>query len=142
MIWYIQKDLRPSVRVEIEQRGQELDSFEKLIKKAIDAKAKAALWPCSYACNTNQRCLRDSWLSAAKASTQSQLIKDSSVKEPKSGPQESKVPASERSNSAETSEKARKKKKKKDKRHQGQKPQESSTPTTGSNLINLFVGKP
>ena len=53
MIWYFQKDLRPSVRVEIEQRGRELTSFKELVKKAVDAEAKAALWPRSYACETN-----------------------------------------------------------------------------------------
>ena len=42
------------MQVKIEQRGRELDSFEEIVEKAIDAKAKAALKPRSYACNTNQ----------------------------------------------------------------------------------------
>ena len=93
MIWYLQKSLRPSVRVKMEQRGLELDSFEELVEKAVDAKVKAAFRPRSYACKTDQHCLRGSWLSAAKASTQSQPIKDPRVEEPKSRPQESKAPA-------------------------------------------------
>ena len=53
MIWYFQEGLRPSVRVEIEQRGRELNSFKELIQKAVDAKAKAALRPRFYACKTD-----------------------------------------------------------------------------------------
>ena len=53
MIRYFQKGLRPSIKVEIKQHGQELNSFGGLVKKAVDAKAKAALRPCFYACKTN-----------------------------------------------------------------------------------------
>ena len=53
MIRYFRKSLYPSVRVEIEQRGQELDSFEERFEKAVDAEAKAVLRPRSYACETN-----------------------------------------------------------------------------------------
>ena len=86
MIWYFQEGLRPLVKVEIEQRGRELNSFKELVEKAVDAGAKAALRPHSYACETNQHCLRGSRLSAAKANTQDQPIKDSRVEKPKSKP--------------------------------------------------------
>ena len=43
MIRYFREGLRPSVRVEIEQRSRKLDSFKELVEKAVDAKAKAAL---------------------------------------------------------------------------------------------------
>ena len=56
MIRYFPKDLKPSVSVEIEQRGQKLDSFEEIVEKAVDAKIKVALRPGSYACETNQHC--------------------------------------------------------------------------------------
>ena len=39
--------------VQIEQCGRELNSFEEIVEKTVDAKAKAALRPCSYARNTN-----------------------------------------------------------------------------------------
>ena len=48
MIQYFQKGLRPLVQVEIEQRGQELNNFEEIIKKAGNAKAKAVLRRCFY----------------------------------------------------------------------------------------------
>ena len=57
MIWYFQKAFRPLVRVEIEQWGQELDSFKELVKKAVDAKAKIALQPHCYAHKIDQHCL-------------------------------------------------------------------------------------
>ena len=37
----------------MKQRGQELDSFEELVQKAIDAEPKAAFWLRSYICNTD-----------------------------------------------------------------------------------------
>ena len=70
MIWYFREGLRPSVRVEMEQCGRELNSFEELIEKTVDAEAKAALQPRSYARKTNQYCFRGSRPSAAKANTQ------------------------------------------------------------------------
>ena len=117
MIRYFWKGLCPLVRVKIEQRGQELDSFEELVKKAVDAEAKTALRLRSYTCETNQHCLRGIRPSAAKASTQGQLIKDPRVEESKSRPQKLKLPAPQRFDSAETSEKLWKEKKKNDRRN-------------------------
>ena len=99
----------------MEQCGQELNSFEEIIEKTVDAKAKATFRPRSYACKTDQHYIRGSWPFAAKANTQSQLVKDPKVKEPKSRTQKLKVPALQCSNSAKTSKQAQKEKKKKDK---------------------------
>ena len=93
MIQYFRKGLRPSVKVEMKQHGRELDSFKDLIKKAVNAKAKAALQLRLYAYKTDQHCLRDSQPSAAKTSTQGQLMKDLKVEKPKSRPQKLKAPA-------------------------------------------------
>ena len=71
MIWYFWKGLRPSVKVEMEQRGQELDSFKKLVKKSVNTKAKATIRPHFYACKTDQHCFEEIRPSAAKASLQS-----------------------------------------------------------------------
>ena len=113
MIWYFQEGFWLSIRVEIEQRGQELDSFEELIKKVVNVEAKAAFRPHSYAHKTDQHCLRGSRLSAAKASTQNQPMKDPRVEKPGSGPRKSKTLAFQRFDNAETSKKAWKEKKKK-----------------------------
>ena len=106
MIQYFREGLRPSMQVKMEQRGQKLNSFEEIVKKAIDAKAKAALRPCSYAHNTNQHCLWGSPPSGAKTSAQGQLMKDPRVEEPKPKSQKQKASAPQRSNSTETSKQA------------------------------------
>ena len=89
-----------------------------LVEKAVDAKAKAALRPRSYACKTDQHFLQGSQLSAAKPSIQSQPMKDPRVEEPKKS-QKAKALALQHSNSSETSKQAWKGKKKKDKQYQG-----------------------
>ena len=104
MIWYFRESLCPSLRVEIEQRGWELDSFEELVKKTVNAEAKASLRPRSYARKTDQHCFQDSWPSAVKASTQGQLMKDPKIKKTKFRPQESKTLAAQRFKSVEISE--------------------------------------
>ena len=86
MIWYLSKGLRSLVRVEIKQRGQELNSFEKLVKKTVNAEAKAALRPRFYAWETNQYCRQGSLPLVAKANTKNQTMKDLRVEEPKSRP--------------------------------------------------------
>ena len=106
MIWYFWEGLRPSVRIKIDQRGRELDSFKELVKNIVDAETKAALRPHSYARKTDQHYLRGSRPSAAKSSTQGQAMMDPRVEEPKSRPQKSKVPARQRSKSSETFEQA------------------------------------
>ena len=53
MIQYYREGLRTSVKVEIDQRGQKLNSFKEVVKKAINAKAKTAFRPRSYACKTD-----------------------------------------------------------------------------------------
>ena len=115
MIWYFREGLRPSVRVETEQCGREVNSFEELVEKAVDARAKAALRSRSCARETDQHCIQGSRPSAAKTSTQSQPMKDQRVEERKSRPQKSKAPAPQHStDNAETSDHARKEKKKKE----------------------------
>ena len=102
MIQYFREGLCPSVKIEMEQRGQKLNSFQELVKKAVDVEAKAAIRPCSYARKTDQYCLRQSRPLAAKASTQGQPMKDPRVEEPKK-PQELNAWAPQRSDTSETS---------------------------------------
>ena len=94
------------MRVEMEQRGRELDSFKEIVKKTVNAKAKAALMPCSYARNTDQHCFQGSWPSAAKTSIQGKPIKDPRVEKPKPRSQEQKISSTQRFDSSETSKQA------------------------------------
>ena len=126
----------------MKQCGRELDRFEELVEKAFDAEAKAALWPCSYAREIDQYCLRGSRLSAAKASTQGQLMKDPRVEEPKSRPQKLKALSPQRFDSAETFDKARKKKKKNKCRNKRDcRARKGSIPATGVNTTNADDSK-
>ena len=43
IIRYFREGLRPSIRAQLDARGRELDSWEEVIKKTIDAKAKVSL---------------------------------------------------------------------------------------------------
>ena len=86
MIRYFRKGFCPSVRVKREQCDQELDSFEELVKKAVDAEAKVALRPRFYARKTDQHYLWGSQPSVAKASTHGQPMKDPRFEKPKLKP--------------------------------------------------------
>ena len=144
MIRYFPKGLCPSIRMKMKQYGRELDNFEELVKKTINVEAKAALRPRSYARKTDQHCFWSSWPSIAKASTQSQSMKDPRFEKPKSKPQESKALARQRSDNAETSKKGRKEKKKNDLKHWRScwSDNESfrATAATGSNTTNNSAG--
>ena len=45
MLKYFRKGLKPSILAELEYWDLELESFNQMVKKAIDAKAKSALRP-------------------------------------------------------------------------------------------------
>ena len=67
----------------MEEYGQELNSFEEIVKKTIDAKNKATFRPCFYARKIDQHWLWGSWAVGTKAGNQSQPIKDSRFEKPK-----------------------------------------------------------
>ena len=54
----------------MEQRSQKLDSFKKIVKKAVNAKVKAVFRSRFYACKTNQHYFQDTWPAAIKANIQ------------------------------------------------------------------------
>ena len=45
MLRYFREGLKPSVLAELEHRDLELESFDQMVKKAVDAEAKSALRP-------------------------------------------------------------------------------------------------
>ena len=57
------------MRVKMEQCGQKLNNFKKIVKKIVNAKATVAFRPCSYTCNIDQKNFCGSQLSVAKTST-------------------------------------------------------------------------
>ena len=74
----------------MQQRGRELHIWEELVKKAVDAEAKAGLRLTYYVRETDQRCLRGirpAHTTTAKAQTQgSSSMRDLRVEEPKYKP--------------------------------------------------------
>ena len=59
MLRYIREGLKPSVLAELGYRDLELESFNQMVKKVVDAKTKSALRSCSNIKEMDQSC---SWL--------------------------------------------------------------------------------
>ena len=142
MIRFFREGLKPSVRAQMEQRGQESDSWEELVKKAVDVEAKAGLLPTSLNRDMDQQAPRGNRPvhTTAKAQTQGLSMKDPKVEEPKSKPLESKSSASPRTKQPDSSEKARKEKKKKWQKERRDKKRDS-TPATGVNTTDTAGGQ-
>ena len=140
LIRFFREGLRPSIKAQIEQRGREHDSWEELVKKAIDAEAKASLQPPSILREMDQRCPRGN-RPAHSTVAKSQA---SSTRDPRDDPVEKPPPPSapkpsnsSPAGSSETSDKKAWREKKKHRRldqqwDQGRK-DTSFTPATGAN---------
>ena len=53
---YFQEGLKPSVLTELEHQDLELESFDQMVKKAVDAEAKLAIRPRSSTKEIDQNC--------------------------------------------------------------------------------------
>ena len=56
MLKYFRKGLKPLVLAKLEYWDLELESFNQMVKKAVNAEAKSALWPCSSTKEMDQNC--------------------------------------------------------------------------------------
>ena len=59
-IWYFYKGLKPSIKLLINKKGQKLDGWKELIRKATKAKAKAKIQLASSR-NMDQRYYHENW---------------------------------------------------------------------------------
>ena len=91
------------MKVKIKQCNQNLNGFEEIVEKAVDAEVNTILRPCSYAYDTDQHFFWDNQPSAAKSSIKSQPIKDLRVKKPKPKSQKQNASTLQSFDSAETS---------------------------------------
>ena len=107
MLRYFREGLKSSILAELEHRNLELESFDQIIKKAINAEAKSALCPRSSTKEMNQHYPQDN-RPANSIKSQGSTMKDPRLEEPKVRGTEA-PPGPKRS---ESSEKARKEKKK------------------------------
>ena len=141
MLRYFREGLWPSIRVELEHRDLELESFEQLVKKVVEAEGKASLRPRTITREMDQHCSRGSRpanTTVAKASTPSSSMKDPRVEKPKVQTQEANSPYHPKSTKT-SDKKTQKEKKKKHRRDQARKGS-VSTSTTGINASSPFVG--
>lgn len=67
IIWYSQKNLKDSLRVEMDKRGWKLNGFNKIVKKTVDAKTKAGFKPCFYTHEIDQYFAQASFFADTKS---------------------------------------------------------------------------
>ena len=121
-----------SIAAQMEQRGQENDTWEELVKKAIKAEAKVSLFLFLFVRDIDQRCPRGNRLATLTKSQTSSAWDPRDELSKKA--QNLKPSHSWRSENSKTSNpKARKEKKKKYRREQAQK-DSGSTPATSVNM--------
>ena len=58
LIRYFRDGLRPSIQAQMDNRNRELDSWDEVLEKAIEAEAKASLQPASSVREMDSRCYR------------------------------------------------------------------------------------
>ena len=56
MLKYFRKGLKSSILAELEHQDLKLESFDQMVKKAVDAKSKLALQPRSSIIKIDQNC--------------------------------------------------------------------------------------
>ena len=112
MVSYFEKDLKPSIKAEIDQDDSQLINYEELVAKAIRAEAKAGLRSSSYVWETDLSCLRGNrpaHTTAHKVQTQGLVNCGNDSKASKNS---ASTPASASTQDSEPSDKAKKDKKK------------------------------
>ena len=113
MLRYFREGLKPSILAELEHRDLKLESFDQIVKKAVDAEAKLTLRPCSSTKKIDQNCPRSSWpANSTIAKSQGSAMKDPRTEEPKVWGIESALGSPQCSNNNKLSDKAWKEKKK------------------------------
>ena len=81
---YFQEGLKPSILAELEHRDLELKSFNQIVKKAVNAKAKSALRPRSSTEEMDQNCPQSNRpANSTVAKNQGIAIKDPQTEKPK-----------------------------------------------------------
>ena len=84
MLRYFWEGRNPSVLAELEHRDLELESFNQMVKKAVNAKAKSALRPCSSTQEMDQNCPRGNQpANSTVAKSQSSAMKEPRTEKPK-----------------------------------------------------------
>ena len=138
MICYFREDLKPSIKVDMEQQDRESTNFEEMVQRAVNVKAKAGLKSSTMVRELDARCPRGHGLSyntSSKVQTHGSSHEDSThSKKPKS---KDLKPAPLRDKAAKPAKKEDRKKKKKGLRNQRREHTGEQTPATGVNTEAL-----
>ena len=67
MVWYFDKDLKPSIKTKIDQDATQLDDDEELVTTVLKAEAKTSLQPSFYVRETDFLVAQGSWLAHTTA---------------------------------------------------------------------------
>ena len=67
MVRYFEEGLKTSIKVEMDQDVDYLDTYEELVANALKAEVKAGIWPCFYVRESDANCLRGNWPAHATA---------------------------------------------------------------------------
>ena len=141
MIRYSEEGLKPSIKAKIDQNDSRLIDYEKLIAKAVRAKAKAGLRPSSYIRETDLSCLqgnRPAHTTAYKVQTQ-RVVKNHRGDDFKASKGSASTPVSASTQDFEPSNKVKKDKKKKywQGKRDSKKPKDSTNPAFGVNAAEV-----
>lgn len=112
MLRYFRKGLWPSIRVQLQYQNLEVESFKQLMKKIVETKSNASLWPYTTTQKIDQYCFRCFLLAntnITKVSTLNSFMKDSKIDKLKFWTQE--ITTFQCTNNTKISKKAWKKKK-------------------------------
>ena len=84
MLKYFREGLKPSVLAELKHQDLELESFNQMVKKAVDAEAKSALRPRSSTKKMDQNCSQGNRpANSTVAKSQGSAMKDPRMEKPK-----------------------------------------------------------
>ena len=84
MLRYSRKSLKPSILAKLEYQDLKLESFNHMVKNAVDVEAKAALRRCSSTKKIDQNCLRSSQSANSNlAKSQDSIMKDPQIEKSK-----------------------------------------------------------
>ena len=140
MLRYFREGLKPSVLAELKYWDLELESFDQMVKKAVNSEVKSALRSRSNTKEMDQNCPWDSQsANSTIAKSQSSTMKDFWMEKPKIQGIESVSHPPQRSNNNKFSDKAWKDKKK-ERCQKDWERREGSTPVTGAN--STHTGEP
>ena len=147
MICYFREDLKPSIKVKIEQQNWETMDFEEIMQRAINVEAKAGLRSSAMVRDSDICCPQSHCLS--NSTTSKVQTQGTSAKEPH--PEESrtkkaklakeKAPVLPRTDAAKSSEQGKKDRKDKKRKFQERRERSKDTPATGDNAIDALKKK-